>query len=284
MHRPWVSSVAGAIARLDLPVLRALLSRTGLLPDFLFTPTRLDVSFQEELERLRASSAEDVRAGVDEVCSPCPVPPALRTLQDSPERGLAALVDELNAYWHAAVEPVWPRLRAALDADLAHRAQALTQDGLAGLFRDLHTQLTYSAGTLYINKPQLDYRRTTTGEGLLMVPCVFGWPSLGVLYNEPYQPAIGYPVRGIAEVWSAVPNTRGAPFADLVGRTRAEVLAHLDLPLSTTELAAQLSLTAPTVSHHLTVLSRCKLIVSHRSGRRVLYQRTPLGTSLLNTG
>jgi DNA-binding transcriptional ArsR family regulator len=59
------------------------------------------------------------------------------------------------------------------------------------------------------------------------------------------------------------------------------VLLALDLPTCTTELATRLSQSAPAVSQHLSVLRRNGLVTSWRAGRRVLYQRTDLATSIV---
>jgi DNA-binding transcriptional ArsR family regulator len=52
-------------------------------------------------------------------------------------------------------------------------------------------------------------------------------------------------------------------------------------PGSTTELALELGQSPPAVSAHLSILRRCGLVTSWRSGRRVLYQQTPLAGSIV---
>ena len=69
--------------------------------------------------------------------------------------------------------------------------------------------------------------------------------------------------------------------ASLVGRTRAAMLDRLAQPHSTTDLARKLGQSAPTVSAHLSILRRCGMVTSWPSGRRVLYQRTALASTLL---
>ncbi|MFD0573580.1 ArsR/SmtB family transcription factor [Kitasatospora gansuensis] len=66
----------------------------------------------------------------------------------------------------------------------------------------------------------------------------------------------------------------------LLGAPKARLLALLDEPTSTTELAARLGVTPGAVSQHLTVLHATRLVTRTRSGRLVLYARSPLGDQL----
>ncbi len=59
-------------------------------------------------------------------------------------------------------------------------------------------------------------------------------------------------------------------------------MAQLDLPMSTTQLACQLNLSAPTLSVHLGILRAAGVVDSRRDGRAVLYFRTRLGNLLLD--
>ena len=67
----------------------------------------------------------------------------------------------------------------------------------------------------------------------------------------------------------------------MIGRGRAVILRMLAVPRSTTELAKELSQSPATVNARLAVLRRSGWAVSWRAGRRVLYQRTRLATSVL---
>ena len=87
--------------------------------------------------------------------------------------------------------------------------------------------------------------------------------------------------RGVGQVWDSSARRPVPPIADLLGRSRATLLEKLDLPLSTTQVARDLGLSAASVSEHLSVLRRSGLVTARRSGRSVLYQRTLLGTDLL---
>ncbi|MFE7580002.1 DUF5937 family protein [Streptomyces gardneri] len=283
VHRPWLEFATGRVRGLDLRVLLALAQGPRVVPDFLAPPPEaMTGEFRDELDAIAATPAATVRTALDELGAGDLLPAVLRPLYEDPERELPGLVDTMAAYWRAAVEPVWPRLRALNDADIAHRAGQLTTGGLAKVFDDLHPEARYEVDRLLIDKPLHSARRSSDGTGLLLVPCVFAWPRLLVLHNEPYQPTLTYSPRGIGRLWTDETSGETAqPLAELIGRSRAALLAHLDLPLSTSQLAAYLDLTSAAVSQHLSVLRRCSLVTSRRSGRWMLHQRTPLAGELL---
>ena len=88
-----------------------------------------------------------------------------------------------------------------------------------------------------------------------------------------------YPARGIGTLWD-----QGTQAPDglvrLLGATRAAVLADLDAPRSTTDVAQRLSISPAGASHHLTTLRDVGLATTRREGRTVLYVRTPAGDAL----
>ena len=131
-----------------------------------------------------------------------------------------------------------------------------------------------------MQEPQETY---LDGTGMLMVPSVFSWPYTVWCTDTGGAPNLIYPARGVGKLWSrdAAAVADQDPLSALLGRSRAEVLLALDLPTCTTELAARLSQSAPAVSQHLAVLKRNGLVTSWRVGRRVLYQRTDLATSIV---
>jgi DNA-binding transcriptional ArsR family regulator len=71
-------------------------------------------------------------------------------------------------------------------------------------------------------------------------------------------------------------------FDALASRPRREILALLSkTELTTAELAERFSVTAPSISRHLTVLENAGLVTSERRGQRVLYRLVP--DNLVNT-
>ena len=281
MHQPWVRSVRGAVADLRLELLQPLLADSRYVPEFLTpSPDRMDTRFADELARIRSTPDAAVRAQLDLLRTSAPLPAALLDLYENPERHLGRLAAEVQAYWQAAIDPIWSRLAGVLDAEIGHRADQLTSGGIVRLLGNLHPELEYAEDTLRILWPTWQSQNRLDGAGMLLVPCVFAWPSL-LVDTGPQCPTLVYSPRGVGQVWDGSARPSAPPVADLLGRSRAALLARLDLPQSTTQVARDLGLSAASVSEHLSVLRRSGLVTSRRSGRQVLYQRSALGTDLL---
>ncbi len=237
--------------------------------------------FAEDLAALRATSAAHIRADITlfstqhrrgaEIAQPWLA---------HPRRELRRLADLLEAYWARAIEPVWPRIRSFLDADIAYRARRLTAGGPASLYADLSSQVTWQQPHLDVDIPAHDATFDLGGRGLLLVPSAFSASRTFVIDRAPWEPAVIYPARGVATLWeqgAATPDGLGR----LLGGSRAALLVDLAAPRSTTELAKRLALSPATASHHLIALRDAGLVSAQRHGRSVLYARTPLGDALV---
>ena len=122
------------------------------------------------------------------------------------------------------------------------------------------------------------------GRGLVIMPSVFESTRPVSISNAPWQPTLIYPSRGVALLWEPGTDAGPAELAALVGGTRADILVSLASARTTTELAELLGLHAGGISHHLSVLAGAGLVSRERSGRAVLYMRTPLAERLLGAG
>lgn len=165
-----------------------------------------------------------------------------------------------------------------LDADLAHRARRLTEGGPAALFADLHPMVRWRDDRLDVSTI-FDASVSLAGRGLVLVPSAFYWQGVGPIIDPPWQPTLIYPARGVELLWQ--PGEAGPQaLPRVIGRSRADLLAALNAPRTTTDLAKQLGLSPGAVSQHLTALRSAGLLTTHRRGREVLYLRTPLADQL----
>jgi DNA-binding transcriptional ArsR family regulator len=291
LHAPWLAQVRRSLGDLDdLDLLTTVVRPAGYLPDFLHPiPPRRSPSFDTSLTMLAAT---DPGLVASELAHLARHPIAMRGpgrvhrravldgLVADPRAGLARIVAALDGYWRVSIAPFWPRMRALLHADLAHRLQEVADGGVRQLFRTLHPAVSFHRNTLNIVK-YYDGTADLRQRGLLLIPCVFAWPDVIVRTADP-QPAVTYSPRGLGRLWESSPGAPGSSaLAGVLGDSRAAILAQLDLPMSTTHLAGQLGLAAPTVNAHLKALSQAGIVTSRRDGHNVLYRRTPLGDHLI---
>jgi DNA-binding transcriptional ArsR family regulator len=202
---------------------------------------------------------------------------AAMTAQRLMEEVSAALV----GYWQQVLEAIWERVRSITEADIAHRSATLAASGVAAAMAGLHDQIRYIEHRILIDLPGHSAVNAGTGQGVWLVPSVFRWPRVAVGVNHGI-PEISYGCRGAALLWEPEAATRPDSLTALLGRTRALILESTGVPVTTSSLSAQLSLSPGTVSEHLSVLTAAGLLSSRRHGRRVLYSRTALGTTLVH--
>jgi DNA-binding transcriptional ArsR family regulator len=136
-------------------------------------------------------------------------------------------------------------------------------------------------GHLRINAYDLPTRDLSDARELSFVP-VHG-NGQWVAWDLPERFAVVYSATGAQAAPDATDASRGG-LARLLGANRAGVLALLDEPRSTTQLAALTGLPVGAVGNHLRVLLDAGTVLRRRSGREVLYWRTSLGDGLVAAG
>jgi DNA-binding transcriptional ArsR family regulator len=282
-HRRWLESVRPRLDALDLRAITLLQPRRGYTPDFLGPPPLRPVrTFEAELARIAATPASVVRREIELSLRDTPGSHDSelgRLLLGDPAEVLSFLTQLIRAAWHALIEPVWPRVQALLEADVAHQSRRLAEGGLDRVFADLHPTLCWTGDTL-IRDPGGDEHHELGGRGVLLMPSVFKWDEVVMITDPPWQPTVVYPARGLGGLWDPAPGTRATALARLLGRTRATLLTGMDEPVSTTRLAHRHGLAAGTVSEHLTVLRDAGLVTGERHGHEIRYRRTAMGTAL----
>jgi DNA-binding transcriptional ArsR family regulator len=281
---PWEAALPPRLHGLDGDLLGALVTRRRWLPDFLTPfPADREVPVQQELAAIRATSPDVVVADIRAAYHGEPLPVVLKRGLRDPVALRDAIADVVERYWHAVLAPEWPRIRAVLEADIAYRTGRVIDGGLAALFADLDERITWDTGGLRVDVAAGEHWRVSVaGRRLPLVPCVFARGPMANIDRE-RPPVIAYPARGAATVWDDMAPARDG-LVRLLGRGRASVLAALDVPRATTDLASRLRVTPGGVSQHLGVLGGAGLVTSARQGRRVLYRRTPLGDALVRRG
>ncbi|MFD0278252.1 ArsR/SmtB family transcription factor [Kitasatospora sp. NPDC127111] len=287
LHRRWADRVRPrlAAAGLDRGPLATMVPPTGHLPDFLNpAPAGPAPALAEELAAITATDAAQVRADLDLLAAerggrlPAPLEPLYR----DPPAHLALLATEIETYWQVALAPYWDRIRALLEADVFHRTRQAAEHGTARVLDDLHETVRWDGRSLRLEHRHCAVDRLNAGGGLLLLPSAFAWPRVLTRVLPPDPPQLVYPARGLATLWEPRPGADTEALAAVVGKTRARLLAELDSPASTTELAGRTGLSAAAVSQHLTALRAAGLTTAHRAGHAVLYARTTVADLLLD--
>jgi DNA-binding transcriptional ArsR family regulator len=253
-----------AAALLDLPRTRRY------LPDFITPPpAEFHPAFEAELAAVRATPPERARADLA-LSGGGRVPAALDT-PDVADR----VADLLAKVWTRFIEPDWPRRRTVLERDVQQRADRLATHGLAHALDDLTPTIGWQPGRTPAPRPAEPATHQLAGARLLLIPSSFGATWLCIDAPDAY--ALVYPARGAA---APPPAPTPAGLDRLVGRSRATLLRTLDHPASTSQLVTALGMSLGAVGDHLAVLRDTGLVTGTRTGRSVLYRRTPLGDAL----
>ncbi len=282
-HQPWLTQVTTPVSRLDLAPLLAALPRHGYVPDFFAPPPQTArPSFADQLAQVRTTDpahvVRELRRCRDTVHDQ-PHHHLLTALLTEPERARDHLAARLHDAWTNLLAPFWVRIRALLERDIQQRSRSLASHGLRHVLGQLHPKIRWTVNGLDLadtsgHTVEVDER------GLLLMPSAYLWPHVAAITEPPWLPTIVYPAAGIAELWQ-VPAPPPDAVGRLLGNTRARILARLDLPMSTTALAAITSLSPAGVSAHLRTLRGAGLLSTSRHGHEVHYQRTELGSALL---
>ncbi|MFI5765930.1 DUF5937 family protein [Streptomyces sp. NPDC051563] len=288
LHRRWAAQVRPRLgsAGLDRGWLAALIPGGGYLADFLNpTPSGPFPELEAELAAIRASSPENVRTDLDTITAkhrPADRQAArLRLLYEDPGTVMEKVADEIQTYWELALAPYWPRIHQLLEADVFHRARQVAEHGSAHVLNELHSTVSWDAGTLRMVRTHCALTRDKIGPGLLLVPSAFAWPRVLTRSVIPEPLQLAYPARGIGTLWEPRATKATDAVAAVLGRSRTLLLAELDTPASTTQLARHSGLSTAAVSQHLTALRDAGLVTGHRAGRSVLYARTAIADALL---
>lgn len=281
-HRPWLEEARAAAAELDLAPIAALtVPGLGYVDVLTPPPEGGGTGIGEELERLRRTPPEVVRRDVLAFTGGRPPPDAMRPYLDDPEAALDRLAEALRAFWDAALEPHWPRLRAVLEADVEARSGRLARAGPAALLTELGPAASYRDGVLSV-RTRCDDEAALSGRGLLLIPSAFHGPlGTTVMAGSAWQESLQYGARGVAGLWEPAPPPGPAALRRLLGEHRARLLVRLQTPATTGRLAALQGVTPGAISQQLSWLREAGLSVARRRGRHVVHGLSDVGRTLL---
>lgn len=282
----WRSAVAGRVAEEMRPLL-ALLPASGPGVDLL-TIAGDATSIGEAADRLLSAPRARLRRELEDVSFRPAHASWVRSLMDADGDALHQLARALEVSHRSAVAPYWDRAASHLDAVRADYARTLLEGGVERLLEGLCVPLVrWRAPVLEVQHAR-DVEFRLGGRGLIIVPTVFTWRELTVLWDpadDVGPPRLTVPtVNGVeagAALWNRAGATVQGALGALLGRTRAAALKVTVGGCNTTELARRLNVSLAAASQHATVLRNANLITTSRRGGAVLHSITALGIDLL---
>lgn len=292
LHLPWIRGAVPRFEELSTPRLDSLLRGRRSYPDFL-TPAPLTPLPELEAELHRVAATPGKVVGEDLLDAYPDLDPGdpgtLAPFVDDPERALAEMADELARYFDALLSEVWPRMRALLEADVAHRARTQALEGAGALFTGLSPRLHWDGRVLTLRRQApsdapdcaLGHVETTPGgKGMLLIPSIFT-KSFVVTTGANARAAIQYRARGVHQLWHPELPEATEGLEHLLGTSRARLLKQLAAPATPGELAQRLHVTPSAVSQQLGWLREAGLVLTIRRGRSRSYELSHVGHALL---
>jgi DNA-binding transcriptional ArsR family regulator len=278
-YAPWIARARRKVEALEPGPLGIAFNHS--CPDFV-APIPADPlpSLEEEIERVRATDPDVVRADVASAWPEGPRP-GWDAFIERPREMVDRLCDALHAYWDAVIADDWPQLRAVLEGEMLGRARSLALQGPGAVLEELHPSVRWRPPIIEIYKRKKVHHAELEGRPLVLVPLVFAGPVLLANQESERTIGLGYQARGTAALWAPGAAVHDERLELLLGHGRAAVLRALSRPSTTTELAARLSYAPSTVSAHIDVLARAGLLERHRVQRRVFYGLNDTGTALV---
>ncbi|ARF54193.1 winged helix-turn-helix domain-containing protein [Streptomyces gilvosporeus] len=281
----WRARALGELAerRLTRParLINALAPGAGYFPDFL-TPDAARDGLAAGLRALRETPGTRLTAELRRAGSAARLPRWTEAVAKGSRQPLDELAAAFREVHRAVIAPGWTQAAATADRDRAARTRALCRGGVDGMLNSFRPHLRWEPPVLYVDYP-CDRDLRLHGRGLRLIPSHFCWRRPIALADPELPPVLVYPVEHTAD-WAPATTRACHPQAlsALLGRTRARVLAALDAPATTGELARRLRVSAPSASEHVSALREAGLAHSRRDGCCVVHALTPLGAALLH--
>jgi DNA-binding transcriptional ArsR family regulator len=246
-------------------------------PDFL-TPAEGLLGFDAGLEAALSAPRDQLRRELGTLRGS----PAARdwphALAGGGREELGLLERAVRAYHASALAPCWPDVCRRIEAEHAHRVQAIATGGVERMLGGLGPGMRW-------RRPVLEVRHPTTrdlhlnGRGLTLIPSYFCWTAIP-LADPRLPPVLVYAVEHQADgPWPVAPA--GRRLGTLLGSTRAAILHLVEGGCTVSELAARTGVSVASASRHAQVLREAGLVTSHRNTNTVTHLLTPLGSALL---
>lgn len=192
------------------------------------------------------------------------------------------IAEEIEVLWKNEIAPAWTSIRSRIEGDIENRAHVIAREGLGVSLSSLHPTVSYRGDKLRLADPP-DPLSGASFDGPITFhpsPLVDRW----LISVDPGKGRVIYLVYPLRSLPRRSETRYPDALAKVIGHSRLTLLADLQAPRTTTELADRHWLSTSTISYHLGQLFRGGLIRRVRSGNKVYYQQTPVGGRLIEQG
>ncbi|MFD0573191.1 hypothetical protein ACFQ0T_33140 [Kitasatospora gansuensis] len=289
--RGWGPMVRDALREHRLTLLHSLFSGSWrYLPDFLQPqPQSHEESMERELHGVATTDPGRIAAELTlmlagsaklRLAGGSAQRPLLEAMECGEQAFAGQAAAELHQLWEAVVSPQWSSLRARAENDIAHRIQTVGRYGLGNGLEALDPCISWHDDHLRI---AADFHGTVADPPTLtLMPAVFSRVLHSMIdpldeREDRRTPILAYPALPLP----GSDRPPSPPVGDLIGETRALLLADLATARTTTELAERHRLASSTVSYHLGVLFRSGMLTRTRADHRVLYRQSTRALEVL---
>ncbi|WP_329000330.1 helix-turn-helix domain-containing protein [Kribbella sp. NBC_00709] len=240
-----------------------------------------DLSMETQVDALRSNHNDQLRNNLVEIFGDR-IPPVWRAAAEQPARWSRALGDALADVWSGPGRDAWSRSRAALDSELRRQESLVGRAATHTLLNTLSPRIRFDRGAFVLDER---VKVPVGNRKIVLAPMISAPDSMVVENSDPVAIVVGYPLPGALASWSpaGLPVRESSDaLATVIGHVRAEILRRLVLPMSMSQLAAELNCAPSTATHHCNTLESAGLVERIRQGKSILVRRTSRGASLVD--
>jgi DNA-binding transcriptional ArsR family regulator len=263
-----------------VPALRFL--QDGVVPSFLAITPEPGETVEASLERVAASDPADIEREVEHCTTVVPRRrEAVLAAWGNRPRAMASVVAAFRRAWNDGFGEAWPAIESVHLGDIAQRSLVLANDGPFRLFDDLRPGAWLDGYELCLPN-RCEWTYAPEGAGITLVSSVFASEDYLAGELPGGRWLLVYPPAGRSLVWLDEGPSADAQMTELIGPVRAQILAALEVPRTTGDIAQLCGLAPNTASYHLARLREAGMVVTSRSGRRAFYRLARRGSAFLS--
>lgn len=255
-----------------------LMPISSYFPDFLTPAIDGLLGADAGIETVLSTPRRRIREELDLMSTRSATPSWATALADGKATALRDLGSIMRSYFSLALAPYWPDIQAQIGSEHAIRARIEALAGVEAVLASLRPFARWNAAERVLEAPYpMDWDIRLGGRGLILIPSWFCFAAPVALVDPEQQPVLVYPIDHPLPR----PTASSAALAQLIGPTRAKILAEITIATSTDAILNRVRMSRASVSRHGAALGDSGLVTAARHGPSVYYTRTALGDALI---